>query len=354
MLYSNMGFRDNVKSLYDFLIREGYNTNYRIICSCNDYKKYYDVNLHNVSFVSNFKGIIKYFRAGYVFYCFGKIPIIPGKNQKVTQFWHGSPFKAPDEGMLKGHSWKRQYYTHVLSTSEHFKDFWSYAFSVPKNKIFVSGFPRNDVMFQSNKKYDFGDYNKLILWTPTFRKSSVMGYSDVKNDSELVPIVGFNDYQKLDLFLKEINTKLIIKLHPLQDLSQYKNTAFSNLVLLSHKEAMEKSIDLYRLMPQCDAMITDYSSIFYDFLLLDRPIGFTEDDVNDYGDTRGFAFDNPDDYKPGMKLKSIDDLYQFIDNVACGIDDYAKERKRVNSLANDYMDGGFCKRICKILGIENK
>ena len=72
LLYTNLGFRDNIKALFDYIVEEGYNVNNLVICSTNDYKKYQVNNsLRNVYFVSNLRGIWEYFTAGYVYYCFG-------------------------------------------------------------------------------------------------------------------------------------------------------------------------------------------------------------------------------------------------------------------------------------------
>ena len=60
ILYSNMGFRDNVKSLYDYLIEQKYNEQYEIICCCNDFKRWSFVNIPNVKFVSCVKGFFYY------------------------------------------------------------------------------------------------------------------------------------------------------------------------------------------------------------------------------------------------------------------------------------------------------
>lgn len=124
MLYSNMGFRDNVKALYDYLIDAGYNQNIKSFV-INDYKMYNKDLPSNVIFVSNIRGVLQYFSAGFVYYCFGKIPIFHGKDQKVVQMWHGSAFKAPDEGMLNGHSFDKPYYTNVFSSSMHFAPIFS-------------------------------------------------------------------------------------------------------------------------------------------------------------------------------------------------------------------------------------
>ena len=349
MLYSNMGFRDNVKALYDYLINEGYNQKYQIICSTNDYKKYIKDAPSNVFFISNIKGILEYFSAGFVYYCFGKIPIFHGKDQKVIQMWHGSAFKAPDEGMLKGHSFDKPYYTNVFSTSKHFAPIFSYCFSIPVERVTICGQPRCDVLYKENPHYDFGEYRKLILWAPTFRKSSVTGYSDSAAKDSLVPVLKNEDFVEINSKLRELGVKVVVKLHPLQDLDQYQTTDLDHFVLLSNQEFVKRKMDLYKFMAQSDARITDYSSIFIDYLLLDRPIAFTEDDMDDY--TRGFVFDNPKSYQPGFRIKTKDDFLFFAESLVKGKDDYKDERKRVMALANDYHDGKFCKRALECAGI---
>ena len=91
--YSNLGFRDNVKAFFDYLIDNGYNKEYRIVVSANDWKYFVDSAPDNVIFVNNKKGILYFLRSKYAFYSFGKYPIKPAKNQKVVNLWHGMPLK---------------------------------------------------------------------------------------------------------------------------------------------------------------------------------------------------------------------------------------------------------------------
>lgn len=349
MLYSNMGFRDNIKALYDYLIDAGYNQKYQIVCSTNDYKKYNKEVPSNVIFVSNIRGVLQYFSAGFVYYCFGKIPIFHGKDQKVIQMWHGSAFKAPDEGMLKGHSFDKPYYTNVFSSSKHFAPIFSYCFSIPEKQVIVCGQPRCDLLYKENPHYDFGGYRKLILWAPTFRKSSVTGYSDSISKDNLVPVLKKDDFVEVNNKLRELGVKVVVKLHPLQDLDQYHTTDLDHFVLLSNQDFVKRKMNLYKFMVQSDALITDYSSIFIDYLLLDKPIAFTEDDMDDY--TRGFVFDNPKSYQPGFRIKTKDDFLAFAESLVKGEDDFKGERNRVMALANDYHDGKFCKRALECAGI---
>lgn len=350
LLYINSNFRENNEALFDYMLKNGYNQKFKIIVSCYDYKKYKDKE--NVKFIDNKKAFFEFFRAKYVFYSIGRIPLDPAPDQIVMQMWHGVPLKNPDEGLKKTHCFSHQHYTWLLSTSEFLKPVFSKWMSVPVEKMYVGGYPRCDRLFNKEKKYDFGDYKKLILWTPTFRKSYIRGYSDANMGDRIVPILHDKDFSNFNSLLKSIGVKVIVKLHPAQDLCNYHNIQMSNFLIYSHEEFQEKSLDLYYIASQSDALITDYSSIFFDYLLLNRPIGFTEDDMEEYGSTRGFVFDNPQDYMPGMKIVNYDNLCDFVNSIALEEDSYTKERQRINELVNDYREGGYSKRILDFVGIH--
>lgn len=352
LLYINTDLRDNNQKLLDYLIDNKYNDRYKIICSCNNPKKYQRQQIYNVFFVSRIDGVLAFFRAGRVFYTIGKIPIVPSNDQKVMQMWHGIPLKGANEGWKKNHTWKRQHYTYLLSPSKHMAPVFSSLFSIPEDKIFIGGYPRCDVFFENNDCYDFGCYDKLVLWTPTFRKSNDTGMKELNSCMTVVPVLNHDDYEEINSFLKSINAKLVIKLHPMQDITNFQFKNMEYFKLLTHEEFVSQGMDLYRLAAQSDALITDYSSIYFDYLLLDRPIAFTEDDIDEYQKGRGFAVENPDSYKPGFRIKTKDELKQFIRMVVEDKDEYKEERKRVNDMVNDYRSGNFCKRILDVMDIK--
>ena len=59
---------------------------------------------------------------------------------------------------------------------------------------------------------------------------------------------------------------------------------------------------MYVLLRNADALITDYSSAYFDYMLLNRPIAFTVEDIEEYRKKRGFVFDNPFEYMPVRRL----------------------------------------------------
>lgn len=132
-------------------------------------------------------------------------------------------------------------------------------------------------MYHTKPDYDLGDFKKVIMWMPTFRQSKTLGMTDVAQAS-ILPFLEDSELGEFDDFLRSQNVEIIVKLHPMQDVTAVNLTNFTNLKLLSNTKFDETGWDLYKLLSCSDALITDYSSVFYDYLLLNRPIGFTEDD----------------------------------------------------------------------------
>lgn len=350
LLYTNMGFRDNIKAIYDYLVENGYNQQYKILVSSNE--SVIDELPNNVRVINNMSGVKSYLKAGHVLYAFGRIPIYPAKNQYVVQMWHGTPFKAADEHQLRTAP-KKPYYTSMLISSDYFKTIVKKAHGLKDENIAICGQPRTDVMFKNTIQYkELMGYKKVLIWMPTFRKSKILGYSDVENEKSVIPVISVDDYEEFNSWLKERNVLLIVKLHPMEDVSRFKSMKLSNLMLLSHKSFNDKKWDLYRLISQCDAMITDYSSVFYDFMLLDRPLAFTVDDYDAYKDGRGFAVDDSDYLTAGYKIHNKEELKDFIEDLIKNIDLYKEQRDEVNKLVNTYNDGKQCERALKIANIK--
>ena len=119
LLYeNNVGFQDNVRSIYDYMIKNNFNKQYKILISANKFIP--QTVPANVRTMSNFGGVLNFFTTGHVFYCHGKIPMYPSKNQKVVQMWHGTPFKGNNARQNRSTTAK-PYYTNILSSSPYFE-----------------------------------------------------------------------------------------------------------------------------------------------------------------------------------------------------------------------------------------
>ena len=123
------------------------------------------------------------------------------------------------------------------------------------------------------------------------------------------------------------------------------------MMLTSQRGLDRQNMDIYDLMKRSRALITDYSSVYFDYLLLDRPIGFTLGDIKQYEEERGFVVKDPESLMPGEKLRSFEDLRDFIISAAKGEDRFQSERKRVNELANRDQSDGASRRILDAVGI---
>ncbi len=338
--YSNLGFRDNVKALYDYFIENNYNKRFQIVVSVNDYEKYEACAPENVTFISNKKGIGVFIKAKYAFYCFGKYPIKPSKKQVVVNLWHGTPLKKLGNMEQGCEKIDYHYFTKVLASSKMYKPIMAEIFGCSKEDVEVLGNPRNDEMFRKDKIKDASirrGCNKMILWLPTYREY---------NDAFIISSLKMKDLQKLNEYLKGINCRMIIKFHPLQHVDTG-DMKFSYIDLISQEELNRQEMTVYTLLRNADGLITDYSSVYFDYLLLDRPIAFAVEDMEQYRDKRGFIFENPREYMPGMEIKNRMDVEKFISDIFNHQDDYKEKRQKVNDIMNFYQDGNSAKRVAE-------
>ena len=342
---ANDELNDNSKAVFDYLIENDYYKKYKIVCGVGDPQKYSEYIRENIKFISKKACVTQYMKSGHVLYSMGKIPIKPTRNQIVINMWHGIPLKKI--GLMSNVSnGKEFFFTYVCASSETWKPVMSKAFGCPEENVCICGEPKADKLIIPRREKEY----KLIIWAPTFRQSAYLGYNDSK-EPNLLPLFEQSEWGKLNDYLRYRNIKMIVKLHPLQDARGLTSNVLSNLEIYSG-EAFEHSYgDIFELMSQSDALISDYSGVFLDYLVLDRPICCVLDDYEDYKNTRGFVFDDPLKYMPGKKAYRKEDIYSFIDDVSNEFDEFQEERRKVNPLVNKYTDGQNCKRLLELANI---
>jgi len=123
----------------------------------------------------------------------------------------------------------------------------------------------------------------------------------------------------------------------------------TNFVILYNEELEEKNVQLYQFIGSTDALITDYSSIYYDYLLTGNPIGLTVDDYELYKKDTGFVYENIFDYIIGEHILNVDDFIKFINNVADGKDILKEKRDEMTKLFHKYPDGNSTERVYNVL-----
>ncbi len=96
-------------------------------------------------------------------------------------------------------------------------------------------------------------------------------------------------------------------------------------------------------------LITDYSSVFNDYLLINKPILFTTDDYLEYKKIKGFMVNNYMDLVPGIKVNDFKEFYNALEQFKKGIDNYSEERLEYCKKVNKYLDGNSCYRLANFL-----
>lgn len=361
MFESNSDFCDNTRAVYNYMIKNGYNKKYELVWCVNNPENFNDINVPNVSFTSftDKKYIMSYIRhlktAGFVFFTHTPPPLVPLTNQTVVNLWHGTPLKR-----LSGYVGAEPRFQYLLSSSDFVSDILRESFRLSPDKILTVGYPRNDLLFEffnatSPLGINKSDYTKLVLWMPTFRQSTKGKVFDCTPTETGLPLaVTPIILDELNNMLNKKNMFMIIKLHPAQDELAIAKIPYSNIKLLTNTELDQNGIQLYHLVNNCDALLTDYSSIYFDYLLLNRPIGFIIDDIGEYESNRGFVVDNPLDYMPGQHIKDIQGLYCYLNEVYEQKDFYLNTRKHILKLTNKYADNENCKRFLDTIEITNE
>jgi CDP-glycerol glycerophosphotransferase (TagB/SpsB family) len=346
---ANMGIGHNLAPLRDYLLNEGYGENNKIICEVEDEK--YAETQYDVTYVSYIQSIFYFLRTRHVFYTTGQIPIKPSKKQIVIHLDHGAAGFKTFGAISNIHNGNEFYFTYYMAPSEVYVPIAEKALRCKRENILINDEPVADVLLTSRAKYNLGKYKKIGIWLPTFRQSEYLGYSDSQEEN-LLPMFSESDYIELNDMLKKCDIKLIVKIHSGQNLEKYKKTSFSNLEIISQEDMVKKGWELYSLLAQMDFLISDYSSVYLQYLLLNRPIGFVVPDFEEYLEKRGSVFENPREYMPGAFITEKKELYTFFSDLSEGIDNYELERQKVCKLIHKYKDPNNCKRLISISDIK--
>jgi teichoic acid biosynthesis protein rodC len=340
VLYSNWGFRDNLRTLYQYLVDNGYQEEYDIICASNDF--YHLEKEKHVKYVSIYRGLYYFLTSKYFFYSFGKYPIKPAPNQMVVNLWHGMPLKKIGNLEVGMEEIDYNFFTKLVSSSALFTPIMKAAFKAEDNQILLVGNIRNDELFKKEKE-------KNIIWMPTYRNSN--NYHD--SQEALIFSLGEEDFSKIQQILSKHDYQLYIKLHPLEESRLHVQMNHSNIHLLTEEIISEQYDTLYTFLGTTSALITDYSSVFLDYYLLNRPVVFTINDYEEYKEKRGFVFEDVKSLMVGSVIRDSHDLLEFLESVMKSEDSYIEERTKVNDKVNT-IQKDFTKTLLNEIGLKKK
>ena len=276
------------------------------------------------------------------------------KKAKFIQTWHGTPLKrisfdvpknSPgyDKKFLKGFAKRVKKWDGLLAQNkfsiEKFKSAFRY-----EGPIYETGHPLNDILVENSnekiksikEKLKIDKNKKVILYAPTWRENS--------------RFVLDLDIDKLRYKLKD-DYVLLIKTHYFVntsvDVEKYKGFVYD----------VSKYEDIQELALISDVLVTDYSSVMFDFAATKRPIIFYCHDLEYYkGKLRGFYFDFENE-APGPIAFTSEQVGEFIVNIKAIKEEYCEKYKAFYEKYAYMEDGNSSRRACELLlneRIKNK
>lgn len=260
-----------------------------------------------------------------IWVCDSRLPryVIKRPETAYIQTWHGTPLKKlaldMEEVSMAGEttieSYKKNFYEnaqtwdYLISQNAFSTAIFRRAFAF-KKQILEIGYPRNDILIRENnpekkaelkKKFHLPEDKKVILYAPTWRDNEFYG----KGKYKFGPQMAFGKMQK------ELGKEycMIVKYHYLV-MDNINWEAYQDFIY-----ACDLHYDIAELYLVADLLITDYSSVMFDYSLLKRPIFFYVYDLENYqNNIRGFYFDLVQEAPGPISLKTedlIDDIQHY-------------------------------------------
>ncbi len=283
-------------------------------------------------------------------------PFVITPKVKFIQLWHGIPLKKIElddkvffnkaslirrlgflvMGIISP-ACRRKFDMFIACSKEDQKNFSS-AFNLEIEKIKITGYPRNDQLINdrlinAKKNIEPSEKPLNVLYVPTFRGVE-------KSNFDLFEKYKFN-FNRMDRFLKNRKMILFIKLHP------YNRPSSEFLQNLEHSENIRyyEDIDIYGTLSLFDILITDFSSIYFDYLLLNKPIIFAPFGMTDYIKNDRELYYPYNEATPGPKATNWEDVEQYLTLFSENSKAYGNERQDIKNKFHKYKDSNSSERI---------
>lgn len=362
--WDGLRYSDNSRALYEYVLEHC--PDIRAVWMTKSPKVYQDLRAKGlpVELCDTPSGRTTQQRAGYFFLTKGPLDSEPRwmHGCHLVWLWHGMPLKQIGRDAMafqrKNTCWKR-FKTAIrrlvvpweflggetLSTAPLFTPFLRSAFDLPAEQVWEVGYPRNDRFFntearepiveQLHKRFDRRSADeaaepvKLLLYMPTHRDQTTReGHNfDPFGQAEFC-------LKDLETVLEEKNLLLLYKGHFFDSGNEGLKAAKRILTITD-----EDYDDMYTFIKDVDVLITDYSSIYFDFLLCRKPIILFPFDQEEYvAHSRPFYFDYG-----LMEGRVVRSWKQLADALASG--DYHAPSEETLRLMHTYLDGHTCERV---------
>lgn len=342
--------------LYHHLKKKG---KYKFVWMVKNPDKY--ISTEDTKFISryhrtfNFIADYYYAKAAYSFYTHTTSTIkYKRPGQTIIFIGHGYAIKGH-----KGSGSSYHNFDYALATGKEAMATQAIFIGCDKSKMLPLGLPRNDMLKQNSKPGNENpivqgrEFSKVIIWMPTFRESKTnLSEERCATETGLSLFDTPEKVEKLNDLLHSYNCAVILKIHRLQLEKETFKRKFSNIIIISDSVIDKLGLQLYQFIGLSDALLTDYSSVSIDYLLLDKPIGYILSDIDLYLKDRGFTSNDPRDVMAGEFIYKVDEAYNFIRNVVAGTDNYIKMRESLCNRLHVAQNGDSCELICEYFGIK--
>lgn len=282
------------------------------------------------------------------------------RHQLNLQFWHGIPLKRM--GTMANNTKRRDNQRNerlwhrtadvVSSSSDLYETLMSSCMGIETHKYQKLGFPRLDALQHPAKTkaellHDlFGVTDasaQLGIYLPTFRYE--LAQAQLLKQLQAGNFFAFSDGQLDDLnqALVARHQYLVVKLHPYeQRLLAPPASRYSHIAVLNQEWLSQQQLDLYEILGSTDFLITDFSSVYFDYLLLDRPLVFVTNLLPAYQQTRGLLMGPYEQVTPGVKVDSQAALIAALGQLDSPA--YQQQRQQWRNLTQQ-VSGDSCQRI---------
>ena len=353
LLSSFPAFSDNAQALYIYLQQERPDIceRYRLVWAQNEMEQVQAVELQKKGcFVkkNSLKGIWYFLRARYVISTHNYFSNVRSpRGQYQINLWHGCGYKA----ITKADRCYRGDYT--LATGDIYRSIQSSELGIPETNVWVTGFPRNDILFRPACSLEQlgirkSEYQKVLIWMPTFRKAK-FGHEELdgSEDSFSLSSMTSKEIEELDRVLQDEGFLLLVKQHPMDATSFERTEGLAHIRCITNEDMVRKNIPLYELLAQTDVLLSDYSSVIVDYLLLDKPIAMVLSDMESYRSSRGFVFENVEEYLPGPIITDLPGLRDYLRRMGQINAEWEQKRMELKGCFHKYWDDGSCRRVAE-------
>lgn len=327
-------YADNSKGIYEYL--NAHKTEFglkRVFWYTNDEEIYKELKDKGLDVLIGFsvKSAFYHFRSKTHFIDQTPRDILGFLSVRCTRInmWHGLPLKKIGhlisgrnakfsfwDKMASGGCWLDQY---ILATSDLACNLLTKAMGIDKEKCIIASYPRTNLLYSIKAKKKNQD-KLFVFYLPTLR--------DKKERNPLLDV----DLADLNSVFNKNDIIFQLKPHPASI------GDWASLASLSNFRVLDSSVDVYDILVNTDLLITDYSSVYFDYMLTGKAILFFPYDYNEYiAKDRGFNLPY-NQFTPGDKVFSIEKLVSKIIEIRNDYMTYQKKHLKKYSYVNEQVN----------------